>query len=330
MAFKEAKHIVKTKLDKKVSETPEGGITRLVLKTAYANLKGDFDNMIKKTSSYIGSIDYTGNKADKRKYLRDVDRKTGALIDDDKVLLPEFFLYKDRLDSKTKLFKERLVARQRAAEIIKFENIKEANNQLVIDGNFAYAMEKLDYLERRLSPVSRTNDEYSNDRGNLGEKKLRLDLQIKEEINALATMEALYKGRYKEGNSYLGPNGKNFFILKVEKGVVSYHSITKVGYDSDKRLHYQYTKTKKINWMKFKKMMVKEKCVLAEYDSIKPSKKLPLPSVRYEGWKKFEKIPFASVEFAGIKEKGVDVPASIMQDKANILEIKRLKEINFI
>ncbi|MFC1599905.1 hypothetical protein ACFL3T_02660 [Patescibacteria group bacterium] len=325
MAFKEAKQIIETKLDKKVKESPEGLARQVMLKASYEVTKDKLSKAVNKTSTFIDKVNYKGNQADKRDYITEVKSAMKPLLADDKVVLDEFLTFQSKIHTKTDNLKERLINQQRAKEELEFQKIKKECEKDIFKADFVRARDRLVYLERRLSPVNTTKGFEIGGFGDVGEKHLRLDLRIKQEIAAVGILEAKYKQSFSEGCEYLGPSSKNYTVKANKDGMISYYSITGIKFDEDDpnktTPRYQYTKIKKMHWVQFKKLMAKEHCSLSESDSVRLGKELNTGQI-HSGMD-----PEPKLVFEGRKAKGINIPKYLLKEKAQIQEIQKLKEL---
>lgn len=325
MVFKQAKQIIETKLDKKVKESPEGMARQVMLNASYEVTKDKLSKAVNKTSTFIDKVNYKGNQADKRDYITEVKSAMKPLLADDKVVLDEFLTFQSKIHTKTDNLKERLINQQRAKEELEFQKIQKENEKDIFKADFVRARDRLVYLERGLTAVSTTKEFAIGGFGDVGEKRLRLDLRLKQELNATSVLESKYKQSFSEGCTYLSPNGKNYTVKTNKDGTVSYYSLTGITFDKDDpdktTPRYQHTKIKKMHYMQFKKLMAKEHCVLSEYDSVRLGKELNTGQI-HSGMD-----PEPHLVFEGRKNKGINIPKHLMEDKARIMEIQKLKEV---
>lgn len=287
MVYKEAKKIFIDKISKEGIEIEKGAksqveVVKSLLKS-YADLTG----------RYIDTLSYTGHQKDKQRYLAHLLSSLRNILEDKKATKQEMNIFFAALVARSENLRIRMILQQRAYEEMRFKDIKEKNDDSIASADFDSAIGRLERLKRALSPLNRTSPD-----GNLGENKLRLDLRIQEEINALKNLKKLYGAKYVAGNAFVSAS-KKFYIHSVD----SKGNITFSPYKHDEKKKGSkpvFGKKRKLNWLKFKKLTEEQRCQV----------------------KKFDKRKYSDIDIEADKE--------VTESKARIEELKRLKEINYL
>ncbi len=285
MVYEKVKNIFTDKISK------EGITVEKMAKLEVAGVKKDLNRYSIKTVFFINSLSYHGHKKDKDMYIVKLRVSLKKVLEDKKATKEEMKKFRERLNTRSEKLRQRMIEQQRGYEEMKFIEIKEKNNESIIKSNFFTSIKRLSDLKSSLSLLNITS-------GNLSERKLRLDLIIQEQINALKNLSKLYKAKYAKGNVFVSSTSK-FYIHGVDnKGNITFSAFK---HDENKKgARTVFGKRQKLNWIKFKKLTEEKGCKVTKFDK------------------------------GEYKDINVDADKDVVESRAKIEELKRLKEINFL
>ncbi len=255
--------------------------------------KSTLSTYANRTADYLKKLTYEGHQTDRANYIRAVKKELAEVLKDKTATKKELLKFRRTLSSRSERFRKRTVEQQRAHEELKFRKLKEKTSESIIRGNFDEAIDRYKKLRISLTILNRTSEG-----GNIEERHLRLDLRIDEEINALKNLSKLYKAKYKPDNAFISDKAK-YYIHGVDKGIIVFSSL--IGVETEKGPKFKMGKRQKMSWLKFKKLTEKQKCKIKKYN---------------EG------------NFANLDD--VEADKEVVNSRAKIEELKRLKEINHI